>query len=115
MVKMIGGIKNLRSNVINESNIFNQDVNLIKNKNIKTIVDEERNNKIISNNLKLVDFNIISEFLDNGLNTEMLERRKYIRNILNDKKISPIQPLKTALNKLGIYLQEELEVIYFRR
>jgi len=115
MVKMVGGIENLRSNVINESNIFNQDVNLIKNKNIKTIVDEERNNKIISNNLKLVDFNIISEFLDNGLNTEMLERRKYIRNILNDKKISPIQPLKTALNKLGIYLQEELEVIYFRR
>ncbi len=78
----------------------------IVNKILKKVVDEEVKNKTISNNLKLVSFELISRALDNPNSTEMIEKRKSIEKIIDDNTVYPLESIKIALNKIGVFLEE---------
>lgn len=113
LIELTGGMENLRNNVINGNYIFNSTPQKNSNKYLSKIIQSEESNKTISNNLKLVDFEVISTFVDNPITTEMVEKKKSILESLNKPRIAPMSKLKTALEMVGVYLQEELETIYY--
>src|SRR5690606_34805869 len=80
LVELVGGIDNLYNNVVKGKNIFLSESS--QNKYINLIIEKEKSEKIISNNLKLVSFEVLSRFLDDPITTEMLDKRKYIHKVL---------------------------------
>jgi len=107
-----GGIKTLRNNVFNGNNILCNPSSTL-NKYLNKVIDFEEKEKIISNNLKLVDFEILSMFLDNPNSTDMTERKNHIYKCINTNSVVSIEAMKPPLEKLGVDLQENLETIYF--
>lgn len=111
IVKMVGGMDNLRNNVINNKPIF-VTTDRMGNKYIEKVVEFENRFKTISNNMKLVDFDIISRYFIDPGSTEVVIKRNLLHEILNKNKITPIEVLKPALEMNGVSLNDELEVIY---
>jgi len=103
LVKYVGGIDNLYSNVISGNTIFRDNIeNEIDDRAIISIINEERKNSLISNNLKLVSFEIISSVFDNPPTTEILDKRKKVHEVLNSNKIIKSNVMCEALEKLNI-------------
>lgn len=114
LVNMVGGMSVLRENVISGNPIFSSSHTETSNKYLKKIVEKETSEKLISNNLKLVDFEVISRYFDAPLSTETIQRKKTVIETLNTQNIVSIDKLKPALEMVGVYLQEELETIYYQ-
>jgi 5'-3' exonuclease len=114
VVQLTGGIDNLFHNVVKGKPIFNSDLTSHPNKYINTIIQKELTEKTISNNLKLVSFEILSRFLDDPISTEMIDKRKIIEKTLQENDIVEIERMRTALAGNRIYLNEDsLDNIYF--
>jgi hypothetical protein len=71
----------------------------IRNKHLQKVVDAEVNSQVISKNLKLVSFELISRALDDPDTTEMIDKRKIIEKVLSEKEVYPLESMKTALQK----------------
>ncbi len=79
----------------------------LSNKKLKTIVDAEVKNKTISKNLKLISFELLSRAIDNPMTTEMIDKRKLIeKQFLAEREVFPLESMKKALEKNGVFLQE---------
>jgi len=104
---LVGDMDNLYKNVLSSQPIF--DVTLLPNPNkyMKEIIDVERKDNLISNNLRLTSFEIISRNLDNPSSTEIIEKRKYISKVLESKKVANPEILMDGLEKVGVYLEED--------
>jgi len=110
--KMVGTMDDLNNNVLNNKPIFKTS-NKIENKHINKIIDAENKNKLISNNLKLVSFEILSRVFDDPDSTEMLGRKRRFDKILETKEITEIENMRKVLEKAGIeILGEDLDIIY---
>ena len=93
--------------------IFDPIPTSIKNKYLTTVVDEEINNKVVSNNLRLVSFELISREIDDPSSTEILEKRKLIESILNTEDNVSCNAMKKALERHQVYLEESsLDFLY---
>lgn len=86
----------------------------IVNKKLKSIVDAEVANKTITNNLRLVSFELISRALDNPIKTDMIDKRKLIKNqFLAEREIVPLESMKKALIQNNVFLEESsIDFIY---
>ena len=114
VVQLTGGIENLFHNVVKGKPIFDPNLTSHPNKYIDTIIRKELTEKTISNNLKLVSFEILSRFLDDPISTEMIDKRKIIEKTLQENNIVEIESMRTALAGNRIYLNEDsLDNIYF--
>lgn len=114
IVQLTGGVENLYQNVVKGKQIFDPNLANHPNKYIDNIITLENENNVISKNLKLVSFEVLSRFLDDPMSTEMLEKRKVIENILKTSEIVDIERMRTALAGNRIYLVEDsLDNIYF--
>lgn len=79
----------------------------IVNKKLRLIVDAEVQKKTISKNLKLVSFELISRALDNPSSTEMIDKRKIVETqYLAEREVYPLESMKKALEKNGVFLTE---------
>jgi hypothetical protein len=106
LISMTGSMGDIYKKVENNQDLFDLIPPSIRNKHLQKVVDAEINSKTISNNLKLVSFELISRAIDNPVKTEMIEKRKSIEKILNDKEVYPLESLKKALNQTGVFLEE---------
>ncbi|MHA1814482.1 MAG: hypothetical protein ACTSX1_00605, partial [Candidatus Heimdallarchaeaceae archaeon] len=86
----------------------------LSNKKLRTIVDAEVANKTISNNLRLVSFELISRAIDNPIKTDMIEKRKVIeRQFLGEREVYPLESMKKALEKNNVLLESSsIDFIY---
>lgn len=108
-----GNMGQVYNRIRNNKVIFDPIPSSIKNKHLRTVVDEEVNNRTISKNLKLVSFELISRELDDPNSTEMLEKRKLIEKILNTEDNVSCNSLKKALDMHNVYLEESsLDFLY---
>lgn len=113
LVSLVGGIETLYENVKKGKNIFATGT-ISENKYMMDIVKNEEEKGIISRNLKLISFEILSRFLDDPSTIEMSKKRKFIKETLEPTLVSPMKSLKTALEMSHVFLQEEdLEVLYY--
>ena len=106
IVAMTGNMKEVYKRVENGQDLFNPIPPSISNKYLQKVVDAEVNNKTVSNNLKLVSFELISRAIDNPSKTEMIDKRKMIETVLDDDQVYPLESLKTALTRTGVFLEE---------
>ena len=111
----IGSMQDLYSNTENSKPIFDSSNSRTWNKYMKKVFDEESKNKLISNNLKLVSFELISRALDTPMNTEMVEKKKRIYNIIENEEIVKLEVMRGALRKTGVYINDDdLDSLYFK-
>lgn len=114
VVQLVGGIENLYQNVVKGKQIFDSSLTSHPNKYINTIIEKELTEKVISNNLKLVSFEILSRFLDDPVSTEMVEKRKIIEKVINENEFVEFKIMKGALERSRVYLTEGiLDNIYY--
>lgn len=106
LVKMTGSMGQIYKNVREGKDLFNPVTRNFKNKHLKDVVDSEFNNKTISNNLKLVSFELISREVDDPSSIEMNDRKKQIEDIMKPKEYAPLDSMKQALEMAGVYLEE---------
>lgn len=114
VMKLIGSIDNLYDNVIQGNPIFNLSNLKIPNKNTQKIITEEQTTNKISNNLKLVSFELISRAVENPSSMEMSEKSKYIDNTMFSGNLQVnAEPLKTSLSKVDVELEHKaLEILF---
>jgi len=111
--KLIGSLGNLYNNVFDNNAIFDLTKVQFPNKYLRKVIEHENNNSLISKNLKMVSFELISRELDNPSSTEIIEKKKRLYNILNEKKIVDKESMYNALLKVGVMVSEELDVLYY--
>lgn len=106
LVSMTGDMKSIYNKVENSDDLFDHIPSKIQNKHLRAVVDAEINNKTISNNLKLVSFELISRALDNPIKTEMIDKRKLIEKRIESNDVYPQESLKKSLSQIGVFLEE---------
>ena len=114
VVTMVGGMDKLIENVMKRRNIFEIEGIDNQNKYISKILQEEKDSNLISKNMRLVSFEIISRIFSDPNDTETLEKRNKVTKMLTEKEIVDPEVLKSALFKSKVYLNEEdIDTIFF--
>lgn len=107
LIKLTGNMENIYNKVEKGQDLFDSIPSSTVNKYLKQIIDAEVNHKTISNNLKLVSFELISRALDNPSSTDMIDKRKIIEKyFLEDRAVAPLESMKKALEMNGVFLEE---------
>ncbi len=111
--KMIGSMDELYNNVMDNKPIFDLSRILIPNKNTQKIIKAEEDDKLISNNLKLVSFELISRALEEPRTIDMVEKRRRIHSIIKNNEIAELKSLHESLTKVGVELEyKALDLLY---
>jgi len=114
IVKLVGGMEKLYDDVFNCRPIFQFGDLKFKNKYINQIIEQEEKKSLISNNLKLVSFELLSREVDEPTTTEMIEKRKRILQILENDSRARLESMKKALEMNRVFIDKDiLEVIYY--
>lgn len=108
LVSCVGGIDSLYNNVCAGKDIFHTNLDKDQNKNILKIIESETNDKAISRNLKLVSFEVISRHLEDPPKTEILEKKNYLLEIVDNSSFVDFETMVNALGKSGIHVDGEL-------
>jgi len=110
-VKIFGNMKNIYDKIEKGEELFKGIET--ENKILTTIIEAESKNKTISNNLKLVSFELLSRALDSPNSTEMIEKKKHIENIMKTFNIAKRESMVSALERNGVFLEgNSIDFIY---
>lgn len=113
LIELTGNMGEIYDKVQKGKPLFDPVPTSFKNKYLKSVVEAELNNKIISNNLKLVSFELISREVDNPSSIEMSNRRKQILDTIENNDSTSLDSMKKALAMSGVYLEESsLDFLY---
>ncbi len=107
LTAMTGNLEQIYDKVESNIDLFDFIPKKVLNKKLQSVIDAEVKNKTISNNLKLVSFELISRAIESPLTTEMRDKRLIIeKHIGDDRKYVPLETMKDALAKNGVILEE---------
>lgn len=109
VISLGGSVEKIRFNILNGNPIFGATSKIIQNKNIEKVLQAE---DTIIRNIKIIDFEVISSILDDPPNTEILNKRKSIENVFENKKVYPQDILLLALKKTGADIPNEVGVLF---
>lgn len=113
LTAMTGNLEQIYEKVESGRDLFDFVPKSFTNKKLQSVVDAELKNKTISNNLKLVSFELISRAIENPSTTEMRDKRLLIHNRFKEKTTSTLEQMQMALDKNGIVLEESsLDFLY---
>jgi len=114
VVKMTNDINSLYDNVMAGKPIFVYNTDNSQNKYINMILEHEKTENLVSRNLKLISFEILSRFLDNPTNTEIISKKNHIFEVLQKDEIAEYESLNRALVMNRVYLEEDaLIALYY--
>ena len=112
IVQMVGGMDLLNQNVFNNKPIF-INPSLSPNKYIDKILEVEASDKRVSKNLKMSSYELLSMYMDDPPNTEMVKKKDYLLNQINSNEIIPYKPMLESLSMVGVMFDNDaLENIY---
>ena len=110
---MIGTIEEVYYNIQNRLPIFNVIPSKIENKKLKSVIDSELTSGLITNNLKLISFELLSRAVDDPIESTMNERRDHLKKSLNEKTIVKLNVMTETLKRFNVMLDEDaLSSIY---
>jgi hypothetical protein len=110
-VKIFGNMKNIYDKIEKGEELFKGIET--ENKILTTIIEAEIKNKTLSNNLKLVSFELLSRALDSPNSTEMIEKKKHIENVMKTSNITRREAMISALERNGVFLEgTSIDFIY---
>lgn len=107
LVALTGNMEQVYKKVQNKDKLFDPVPNKIQNKKLKSVIDAEIKNNTISDNLKLVSFELLSRELDNPSSTEIIDKRKIIEKHFSGEieKVNK-ESMIGALERSGVFLEE---------
>lgn len=112
LVELCGNMNEIYDKVERNQELFSESGE-VENKYLRTIIENEKSTKKISNNLKLVSFELISRAFDKPNNTEMIKRREKLKKTLKEDDICSLDSLKMALSGVGVFLETSaLDFLY---
>jgi len=106
LVAMTGTMGEIYKKLKNNQDLFQSIPPSIVNKKLEKVVVQEQKDKTLSKAIRLISFELLSRELDDPNTTEMLEKRELIEKRMSEKEIVPLESMKTALIKNGVYLEE---------
>ena len=106
LVAMTGSMGEIYKKLRNNQDLFQSIPPSIVNKKLEKVVVQEQKDKRLSNAIRLISFELLSRELDDPNTTEMLEKRQLIEKRMSEKEVVPLESMKTALIKNGVYLEE---------
>jgi hypothetical protein len=110
---LTGSMNEVYDKVENNLPLFSSLPSSISNKHLNNIVTAETTSNLISMNLKLVSFELISRAVENPKTTEMLDKKNILTNAIQNHEVAPLESLKKALETNGVYLQESsIDILY---
>jgi 5'-3' exonuclease len=112
LVRMCGSMEQIRKNIQTESCFSDLKPTEEMNKYLKKVIDMEISERLISKNLRLVDYEVISRYIDNPDKTEIIDKRKKLLSVIENKNVVPIKLLKPALELNKIHVDDDLDIIY---
>ncbi|MFW9871738.1 MAG: hypothetical protein ACFFG0_01460 [Candidatus Thorarchaeota archaeon] len=113
LISLTGDMGEIYKKVENNLPLIDPIPQNFKNKYLKTVVDSEISRKLISNNLKLVSFEVISRALENPNSVSMIEKRELIQKILDINEEVPAKSMKDALEGIGVFLTDaSIDLLY---
>lgn len=111
---MIGSMDGVYDNIENRLPIFNVIPSKIENKKLKSVVDAELDTGLISKNLKLISFELLSRALDDPTESKMNERKQQLGKLFTEKQITKIKVMNETLKRFNIMLDDDaLNSIYY--
>lgn len=114
LVRITGSLKAIYENVENSKLVFSTKSVKKPNKYMSVILQEEEDNGLISRNLKLVSFELISRALDNPTSTEMFDRKLGLYRKIVNKNVLSFKIMESVLEKSGVYIgSDDLDVLYY--
>jgi hypothetical protein len=109
--KKYSGINYFYDRISNGRPIF-EDIES-ENKILENIIKAEIQKNIISKNLKLVSFELLSRELDSPHSTEMIEKKRHIEDIIRGDNIASRDAMRSALERNGVFLEgTSIDFIY---
>ena len=113
VAELLGGMEEIYNKVYKGTPLFTEDDKGHIDKNIDKVIKAEVDEGIISRNLKLVSYECLSRELLTPRKTEMLDKFKHIKKVIEEDNVVPYEKMKAALTMNNIYFaDDELEVIY---
>jgi len=113
LVCLTGDMNEINNKVENGLPLFSSLPSSISNKHLNNIVTAETTSNLISMNLKLVSFELISRAVENPKTTEMLDKKNILINAIQNHEVVPLESLKKALETNGVFLQESsIDILY---
>lgn len=110
-----GGLEKMYHNIQKEEPIFHSNLDNNLNKYMIKVINKEKETGLVSMNLKLTSFELISRAVEDPINTEMLKRKKQINDVFYSKSIVSCDAIREALERNGVYFDSDtLENIYYR-
>jgi len=110
---MVGTIEEIYYNIQNRLPIFNMIPSKIENKKLKSVIDAELNEGLLTKNLKLISFELLSRAVDDPVESKMNERKEHLKKCLNQKEIVELKVMSETLNRFNVTLDEDsLSSIY---
>lgn len=103
---MIGTMDEVYDNIQNHLPIFNVIPSKIENKKLKSVIDAELNEGLISKNLKLISFELLSRAVDDPVESKMNERREHLKKCLNQKEVVELKVMTETLKRFNVTLDE---------
>lgn len=114
LMKIVGSINELFDNVSNNRPIFDLSKVLIPNKYLSKVISAEAKDNLISKNLRLVSFELISRFFEDPSTTEMLDRKVQVHQLFTAvKKPALLENIKKALEMNRVFFGDELDNLYY--
>lgn len=110
---MIGTMDDIYDNIQNHQPIFNVIPSKIENKKLKRVIDAELNTGLITKNLKLISFELLSRAVDDPIESHMTERKQHLVKLLNEKEIIKLDVMSETLKRFHVTLDDDaLKSIY---
>ena len=107
LISMTGNLEQIYNKVETKKDLFDFIPKSFSNDALRKVVDSELNKKTISNNLKLVSFELISRAVDSPSSLEMRDKKMIIHKFYKgDRKIYGCDDMKLALERNNIILEE---------
>lgn len=116
LIELLGGIPNLINNIKEGKSIIYEDRIIDEENKLNKILDSEWKHNTITNNMKQIDFEIISYFVENELSHSLSVVKNQIDSIIYNKENSSFDALYRALVKNKVFFQDEdLELVFWRK
>ena len=113
LIALTGSMKEIYIKLQKNEDLFKVIPIKVVNKKLEKVIQQETKTKVLSKAIRLISFEMLSRALDDPNTTEILDKRKLIEKRMNEKQVTPLEPMKTALIKTGVFLEENsLESLY---
>jgi len=106
LIALTGSMGDIYKKLQNNKDLFTTTPANVVNKTLKKVVEQENKTKVLSKAIRLISFEMLSRALDDPNTTEMLDKKRLIEKKMNEKEIAPLESMKTALIKNGVFLEE---------